>query len=160
MNLSFLIKLKIKIVILCLYLMTSGCFIAESIKNRIPSNNGMAIQTIRQIVNDQVYYYKANGKFASKGEIIKELNLDDNNPNSLRKQGYRIEIQGDDKSFKIWLYPSEYNVTGKISYFFDSRVGKIQGGDHKGEKANESDPLLFSIAEESLKTLEEANKKF
>lgn len=137
-----------KIIILLLISISTGCFIVENLRYRIESNEAIAFATIRNIITTQVYELENNKKLKSNEELIKHLDLVDYQGNVLQKQGYKIEIQNDGRSFQIWLTPIKYSSTGKISYYFDSKIGIINGADHQGGKANANDAIILNISEE------------
>jgi hypothetical protein len=150
-------KVIIKMFAALVVVTTSGCFIIDSLSNRIHSNNAQATATMYAIINAQAYHLDQNGKLLTESELDAKLNLKDPRSDMLKKQGYRIDLEIKEKSFKVWLSPDVYDVTGKISYYFDSKSDKIRAADRKGGKANADDPIFREISAESKEILRRLN---
>jgi hypothetical protein len=76
-----------------------------------------------------------NDNFGSLDQLISANLL---SKEMLEKYGYRIEVQASGKKFEATAVPTEYGVTGTLSFFIDDS-GELRGGDHGGGPASVTD---------------------
>lgn len=97
---------------------------------------------VLNLISNQLIYFKNEKRYASAEEFrLQERQIKD----------YKLEMVSDGKSFQIWATP--INNSGRISFYADSNDGDIRGANRQGEKANENDPIVYKIPEDSKEML-------
>ena len=132
-NKSFLIRITIVLLVGILY----GC---STYGNRvITSNEASAILGLKVIHEQEVIKHNDTKKYVPFDQLFSQadaiLSPSQSNP------GYRFEVRLKEggKSFEALANPTEYNETGRRSFYMDEQ-GVIHGADKGGGEATGTDP--------------------
>ncbi len=83
-------------------------------------------------------FHAANGRYGSLAELV-DAGFLPNDPSEARMSQFFIEAS--ENAFVCYSVPSNYPVSGRISYFID-QTGKLRGSDRRGGRASAADPVI------------------
>jgi len=120
-----------------LLLWTIGATFSNSELSPVQRNESIAKSMLRAVHSAETSYQATTGNdsYGSLDELISANLL---SKEMLEKYGYRIEVRASGKKFEATAVPTEYGVTGTLSFFIDDS-GELRGGDHGGGPASVSD---------------------
>ncbi|HSS20657.1 MAG TPA: DUF3352 domain-containing protein [Pyrinomonadaceae bacterium] len=104
------------------------------------ANEAMAQSALRTVFSAEATFQatEGNGSYGSLEQLIAANFI----PKDMAgRSGYRIELTVAGSKFMATAVPSDYGVSGKLSYFIDE-TGVLRAGDHGGGAATASDQPL------------------
>ena len=107
----------------------------------IASNEVSALLELKLINQHELRSYVTTKKFVTLDQLVSQA--DGIPPPSRSNPHYRfdVRVKEDGKSFEAFATPTQYNKTGRRS-FYTNEQGVIHGADKRGEEASTTDPEI------------------
>jgi hypothetical protein len=120
-----------------LLLWTIGATLSIPEPSQVQRNESIAKNMLRAVQSAETAYQATTGddSYGSLDQLIAANLL---SKEMLEKYGYRIEVTASGRKFEATAVPTEYGVTGTLSFFIDES-GELRGGDHGGGPASVTD---------------------
>ena len=137
-------RVAIAVIVSVLVLVMTAIYIPGILTADKSKKEAMAISASAEIRNAQTTF-RARMKDSRYG-TIKELEssgLINAALESGRAGGYQFEIQVRDSSYEVFATPEKHSDCHGCRSFYMREAGKIHGEGKNGEKAKESDPILY-----------------